>query len=764
MGGAPTESLLGLWNEWEIQLLVVLSFTLQVFLFFFAGVRRYSISSVLKVLLWLVYLLADFTATYALGHMSTRSSPKQHKLVAFWAPFLLLHLGGQDTITAYALEDNRLWLRHLLNLFVQVSGAAYVLYKYSIAGWSLVPATILVFTAGVIKYGERIWALKHAGMKDSKWPLRSCIDVKNQDHLQGGFTTATTGGHFAMYENIVLITHSLLYIFKPGIIDRKVGMSQWNDYPNLWVAQGDDGISKWEQTMCLKARAECIFKAVEVELSLMYDLLYTKAAVIHTWYGYCIRATCLAASLAALVIFTVSNKDGYSTPDIATSYILLVGASALEIISALKAVGSTWTYPILRGYKWDRLARAVLFIRYCFVVVKDGRWCGSVGQYNLISFCSRDATKTKLKGRIAKLIGLEDRWNRAHYTRHAKLSPALKELVLRKLEQILFLSASHESYTDGYNRWPGRWDLKCTGFNGSDLLNWSFDCEFEESILIWHFATGVFLNCSDVESQIDKDNPQAEAINTLSDYMMYLLTVHRDILPISAGESIYDDTCTTFAEEWRSFSIENEKQGLVAEPHDMILKYKFVKFHPSNTARLGKAVLVRACRLVRGMLGMELDLTGKLQVIGQVWVEMLCHASTNASGDFHTRQLSNGGEFATHVLLLMSNVGLHNSVKVRCDIDPLPDEFITCTYDEHGNHVVVMPEDNDATLEEAVDVPEDNYATLEETIYVPEDDGTSHEEAADIPAGDVSARPNVELDSDNVERNSEGAFLVSMQL
>lgn len=183
MGGAPTESLLGLWNEWEIQLLVVLSFTLQVFLFFFAGVRRYSISSVLKVLLWLVYLLADFTATYALGHMSTRSSPKQHKLVAFWAPFLLLHLGGQDTITAYALEDNRLWLRHLLNLFVQVSGAAYVLYKYSIAGWSLVPATILVFTAGVIKYGERIWALKHAGMKDSKWPLRSCIDVKKSRSL-----------------------------------------------------------------------------------------------------------------------------------------------------------------------------------------------------------------------------------------------------------------------------------------------------------------------------------------------------------------------------------------------------------------------------------------------------------------------------------------------------------------------------------------------------------------------------------------------------
>nr|GEX40803.1 calcium uniporter protein [Tanacetum cinerariifolium] len=35
-------------------------------------------------------------------------------LLAFWAPFLLVHLGGPDTITAFALKDNDLWVRHLL--------------------------------------------------------------------------------------------------------------------------------------------------------------------------------------------------------------------------------------------------------------------------------------------------------------------------------------------------------------------------------------------------------------------------------------------------------------------------------------------------------------------------------------------------------------------------------------------------------------------------------------------------------------------------
>ena len=176
--GAPAPaampSWIDLWNEWEIQTIVAISFSLQVILFFFVDIRRYNVSSVLKVLLWLVYLLADLVATYGLGHMSSSLSNKsleEHKLVVYWAPFLLLHLGGQDTITAYALEDNKLWLRHLLNMFVQVAGTAYVVYKYIKAGgadgyeFSL---AMYLLVAGVVKYGERIWALKLASKKGPK--------------------------------------------------------------------------------------------------------------------------------------------------------------------------------------------------------------------------------------------------------------------------------------------------------------------------------------------------------------------------------------------------------------------------------------------------------------------------------------------------------------------------------------------------------------------------------------------------------------------
>jgi hypothetical protein len=148
------------WKERGLQLLVLLSFMLQVTLLILAEFRRCIDSGVLRVFVWLAYMLADATAIYVLGHMSVTSRSPEHELMALWAPFLLLHLGGQDNITAYAVEDNRLWLRHLQTLAMQVAAAAYVIYQSSILGLRslLWPTTILVFVVGVLKYGESVGA------------------------------------------------------------------------------------------------------------------------------------------------------------------------------------------------------------------------------------------------------------------------------------------------------------------------------------------------------------------------------------------------------------------------------------------------------------------------------------------------------------------------------------------------------------------------------------------------------------------------------
>ncbi|KAM3215110.1 hypothetical protein ACQJBY_067214 [Aegilops geniculata] len=656
--GAPSAmpSWLELWNEWEIQVVVFVSFSLQVILFFFAGIRRYNISFVLKVLLWLVYLLADLAATYALGHMSSTLSKKssgEHQLVAFWAPFLLLHLGGQDTITAYALEDNELWLRHLLNMFLQVAGTAYVLYKYIIAGGAtFVRSAMLVLLAGFVKYGERIWALKCAS-KGSKVTSRPVLQPKGQAR-----DCFTRNKQFGTYAFLVMAAHALRYVLvKPLVKDRNEASVDWSDTTidllnnHVQEYQWEDG-EREDISAQEKRYSEEVYTAIEVELALMYDMLYTKAEVIHTRYGYCIRVISLVSCSVALVLFTKSKRDGYNTWDIVITFALLGGACALEVASVFKAIGSTWTYANLRGLGWNWLANAILFARYHLIIVKDGRWSSSVGQYNFISFCVL-STKTELKGRVSKWIGLQDLWNRAHYTKHAKLSLALKEFVsdLLKGKKRDMVQIEDVGIRRGY------WARRLTGFHESKKLDWSLSFEFHKSVLIWHIATCAFLNDPAVKLElVNKD--MAEAVNALSDYMMYVLVEHPDILPINAAaRDLFRQTCACYAQDLSTYP--QTANG----PHQVILDYKNRRggeirklydnlTHPSWDDYPGVAVLVKACTLVHTMLEMKLGLTHKIIIMGTVWTEMLGYAATNASGEFHARQLSNGGEFLTHILLL----------------------------------------------------------------------------------------------------------------
>ncbi|THG03833.1 hypothetical protein TEA_017286 [Camellia sinensis var. sinensis] len=73
---------------------------------------------------------ADSIATFTLGNLSRTkwnhdAEDSNNVMGAIWASLLLLHLGGPNTIIAYSLEDNQLWLRHLLVLGVQATVAVF---------------------------------------------------------------------------------------------------------------------------------------------------------------------------------------------------------------------------------------------------------------------------------------------------------------------------------------------------------------------------------------------------------------------------------------------------------------------------------------------------------------------------------------------------------------------------------------------------------------------------------------------------------------
>ncbi|CAN6355928.1 unnamed protein product [Urochloa humidicola] len=288
-----------LWKEWGLHVLVLLSFTLQVALLVLAEFRRRIDNGVLRAFVWSAYMLADSVAIYAIGHLSVTGQAAEHQVMALWAPLLLVHLGGQDNITAYAVEDNRLWLRHLQTLAVQAAGAAYVMYVSLVqepavgtggAGgghdWLRWAATLL-FAVGIVKYGERVLALIRANGNPSGMTYK--IAQGSQTH----YTCYTWEGReieLSERDTEVAMAHGLLDVAK-----------------DLLKAPLPLVVAPMEYKVAMPGDMMC--KVAEMQLSLMHDVLFSKAEVIHTRYGLCTRAFSWVATAVAFFLFHLHQQQ-----------------------------------------------------------------------------------------------------------------------------------------------------------------------------------------------------------------------------------------------------------------------------------------------------------------------------------------------------------------------------------------------------------------------------------------------------------------------
>ncbi|XP_034695922.1 uncharacterized protein LOC117922048 isoform X2 [Vitis riparia] len=349
------ESVRKLWNEWELRVMVLLSVSLQIVLILFSKRRKYTTTPWIRILIWSAYLSADWVATVSLGTLSSSQGDSDGKfldpnytLMAFWAPFLLLHLGGPDTITAYSLEDNELWLRHLLGLVVQV-GVAFYVFLRSWAGTRLTFLSIPMFVAGIIKYGERTWVLMSASnnhlresLLPSPDPGPDYVEIMRGDtvtvfHKDKGDITSPDGKYIDEAYPLFDKAYSL---FKKQF--RHL-------YADLILSFSDRKIS---EPIIRHLSPEEAFQVVEMEISFMYDVLYTKATVVYSLLGILLRTASFFSTISTLVAFcSFIDKHEFSNMDINITYLLLLGAIFLEIYAIIMLILSDWSIVWFSGKK-----------------------------------------------------------------------------------------------------------------------------------------------------------------------------------------------------------------------------------------------------------------------------------------------------------------------------------------------------------------------------------------------------------------------------
>ncbi|KAF8011498.1 hypothetical protein BT93_J1950 [Corymbia citriodora subsp. variegata] len=641
------ENVKKLWSKWELRVMIIASLVLQIVLVIFGSRRKSMKTSWIAFLVWLSYLLADSVATLSLGLVSSSSggdsSDPNSRLLVFWSPFLLLHLGGPDTITAYSTEDNELWSRHLLGLVTQVVAAFYAF----LTSWStsvLTFITIPVFISGVIKYGERTWVLRSA----------------SSDHFQAPELSAPT--------------QLLAMNLRPDEKYLREAFYLFGIFKHLFTGvmlNSDE--AEYSYSIICKKSAEEAFKLVEVELSLMYDLLYTKAKLVYSIPGILLRFITFSSAVSVLIIFCTAIDEGvYSHVDVAITMLLLVGAIALEVYAGFTAVLSDWTMLLLielRKPLGDFLYRTISSARLFSFYSK--RWSGTMGQLNLISYCSSNRFVKFIEDEpFGFYFMLETYWQ----VMQVEVSVLLKEQIFKRLMEN-HSRCSNSGFDPRIIKelLSERGDFALRKRNCLRELQWStISIDFDQSLLLWHIATDLCYY-----SDLNEDSLAAcKMSQLLSDYMLHIQVVRPFLLPKSISRMKYlEETYKQVTAFIRQKGLKTKSQR---DARDLLFKEYKQTLHSLQMSTSGLALL-NGRRLAEGLqsLVMELGWTKEQlwDMICEVWVEMLIYAAGKCEWNNHAQQLRQGGELLTHVCLLMAHLGLAEQFQGKLVIIKVPERM-----------------------------------------------------------------------------------------
>ncbi|WVZ49002.1 hypothetical protein U9M48_000387 [Paspalum notatum var. saurae] len=739
-----------LWNVWEIHCLILLSLFLQVLLLLTAGMRRRSASSVLRTVLWLAYLSADSVAIFVLGHLAAHASGPRHQLMFFWAPFVLVHLGGQDTITAFSKQDNELWRRHLLSLVFHIAFAGYVAAKASWPDSRLRAAMVLMFLCGCFKYAERTYCLYCASpsilVSRSVRSLSHTLRVLQRDPRNGGIAEpryhwtagfynwekrpSRDGARNQMEETFDMMLNgrrSWQSIRGRGITGSDITSvdALHNTVPSILLA--DDELPDMLGKFLSNEGRHRAYEYVGVRLAHCYQRLYTKNPLREAFYivatdlvhrlrfthiliddgdaspfrflaETCLDTLFLLCSLfsyvstpVALVLFMAAEKGDElhtSRADITVSYILLVGAIALDMSSA--------TISIFSNVSSISLPAGAL-LRCIQPAWSSKQWSEEIAQYSMIR---RHATQdtagmaSSVRQWISKRL---DRCSACHGggggvgffdLTCAPVTRGHTPILEFILDQLLsFGTEKHWGIASSRGQLSlGRWMSNHPVPADSELYKTTDShADFPMSVLIWHIATDIcyyYLGDSSTSSD-DRLNKRKMMSRELSNYIMYLVfkcgvmltsqsqfvheQVHCEIRDVLAADHRRPHQQVNLGEKEAVMTlfkaIRKEAHQQDSENKTEMQKHEEESADDDNDKRLKitresiySPVLPRACEVAHELININ-DENHRWELIASLWSEMLYYTAPRCGGAFHYKHLSTGGEFITHVLFLMYSLG-----------------------------------------------------------------------------------------------------------
>ncbi|GLU15569.1 hypothetical protein SLE2022_320460 [Rubroshorea leprosula] len=439
--------------------------------------------------------------------------------------------------------------------------------------------------------------------------------------------------------------------FGDRILEQLLGFSPWQEeeliIPRTVCTVGalkcflvGPPMTRYKQECCAtlmgKGGVRKMLRIIEIQLSLLYDLLHTKLPVVDSKIGYVCRIVNFVCILGALVSFSILLEKDYQNKlgefDICLTYGLLIGALALDLISIWSLMSSSWF--VIRQYSDKK--------NYDEFIEGHQYWSNSVPQLNIFSH----RLKHKDGDYRNKLVDFLA--TRFETIRRIQCG-SLQNFVEEQAWELFFTTVQDKASGEAGMNIVGPSTILTNHFND---FSWTFNkFEYMEGLLIWHIATeicyqeGCPYNSSNSSFTSTSNDPFRFRLicKLISDYMFYLLVVEPIMitsslnhLKISVTASVSEATDPYGKWKWPSYwekgsketftqdlkrLLEEEDENAYIDPD--LLKEKVDKLHFFQKAQISRISRIAAARLLAKELlnwpnGCPWNLMAKF------WVEMVC--------------------------------------------------------------------------------------------------------------------------------------------
>ncbi|XP_030964978.1 uncharacterized protein LOC115986273 [Quercus lobata] len=572
--------------------------------------------------------------------------------------------------------------------------ATFYILLMSWGGSTLSELFLVMFFVGLFKYWERVLILYSASEKQFR---DSISDIPTNDskimeecklkQLEGYYLTThlvlevdqstnTSTVEFFTHANELLKAYGLLEMVKRLIADLILGF-QDRDASRAIFGR-------------LKNHTEA-YRIIEIELGLVYDVLYTKAKVIYSFWGIARRISGVFLTSIVLVVVCLNEtlsteKQHHSKIDFTLTLVLLVVALLLELYAIVELLRSDQTaHWLIKHNKTTILQLINITLRPNWV--SKCRWSNSIAQFSLLKF-SQSRKALPCSG-ILKMLGVDEMLDIYQYGTSVPLKDYVRQAIFSDIYNFRAWPEANDYGTDLKALYGCRGGRTLKKYNRGDL-EWSVELEFDQSILIWHLATEICYYADHVpreevtlrtinyitspgDGQSTKGLLQRQS-KFISRYMLYLLVQHPEMLPIGMAHIRFRDIyaeLSNFVQEQMS----NSLKGLDKSSHrknisDMLKKMKTNVMLTAQGGDRSNFVIFHVCKLASAFKDKDKLYEGDpegwkyWEMIMNVWVEILGHAASQCKGRHHAQQLRRGGEFLTHVWLLMAHFGLTDHFRI----------------------------------------------------------------------------------------------------